>query len=275
VSASVGDLAKAIEHTLLVAAATPTDIDRLCDEAAELGVHGVCVNPAYVARASARLQGQPVCVVSVAAFPLGASHGEVAAREARRAVSDGAAEVDLVIPVGLALAREFAAVTRFVRAVRVAIESTVLKVILETGHFDRDTLVELAGHVLDAGPDFLKTSTGFGPRGATVEDVRLLAEVASGRARIKAAGGIRTAEQARAMLSAGATRLGTSSSPRPCPSGRLSLSASGECPSQYLEASWLEGEPFLDRVDLVVAVERGENVPGRQRVEPVSLRKPG
>ena len=213
VSASVGDLARAIEHTQLRAAATPADIDRLCDEAAELGVHGVCVNPGYVARASARLRDQPVCVVSVAAFPLGGSRADVAAEEAQRAVADGAAEVDLVIPVGPALAGDFAAVARFVQTVRQGIRSAVLKVILETGHFDRDALTELAAHVLAAGPDFLKTSTGFGPKGATVEDVCLLAELASGRARIKAAGGIRTAEQARAMLAAGASRIGTSSAP--------------------------------------------------------------
>jgi deoxyribose-phosphate aldolase len=210
-TAPVAELARCIEHTLLRASATPADIEQLCAEAAEHGFHGVCVNPCHVARASQALRDLPPRVVSVAAFPLGATVPDVAAREAAQAVTDGASEIDLVIPIGLAIAGELARVADFVGTVRQAIAGVTLKVILETGYFASEQVAALAEAVLGASPEFLKTSTGFGPRGATVQDVRLLAGIASGRARIKAAGGIRTLAQASAMLQAGAARIGTSS----------------------------------------------------------------
>ena len=203
-------IAKTIEHTLLTAAATPGEIAQLCREAAEHGFHGVCVNPILVPLAAGELLGASPCVVSVVAFPLGATVPAVAAAAARQAVADGATEIDMVIPVGLALVGDDAAVTRSVTAVREAIPGQTLKVILETGHFPAERIVALGRLAVAAGADFLKTSTGFGPRGATVEDVRLLVEAAEGRAGVKAAGGIRSAEAARALLEAGASRLGTS-----------------------------------------------------------------
>ncbi len=203
-------LASAIEHTLLRASATPAEVDQLCDEARQYGFHGVCVNPAYVSRACGRLAGSAVRVVTVAAFPLGASVAEVAAREAEQAVVDGAHEIDLVAPLGLARAGDLQSVTRFVRGVRAVVPRVTLKVILETGYFPGGALEEVARAVLDAQPDFLKTCTGFGPRGATLRDVERLVTVSRGRAEVKAAGGIQTAEQARAMLAAGASRIGTS-----------------------------------------------------------------
>jgi deoxyribose-phosphate aldolase len=210
-AAAANTLARTIEHTLLRASATAADVDRLCDEAAGHGFRGVCVNPVHVARARVRLEETAVRVVTVAAFPLGASVAEVAAREAARATSDGAQEVDLVAPIGLARAGELGELTRFVSTVRAAVPAATLKVILETGFFPGDELEAVARAVLDAGPDFLKTCTGFGPRGATVQDVQRLSAVCRGRAQVKAAGGIKTAAQAQAMLSAGATRIGTSS----------------------------------------------------------------
>jgi deoxyribose-phosphate aldolase len=205
------DLAPTIEHTLLQAAATPAEVATLCREAREHGFHGVCVNPLLVRCAAEALADASPCVVSVVAFPLGATVPEVAAAEARRAVADGAREIDLVIPMGLALAGDHAAVTRAVSAVRESIPNHPLKVILETGHFTDEQIVKVGRAAMAAGPDFLKTSTGFGPRGATVRDVELLLEAAAGRAAVKAAGGVRTVETARALLDAGATRLGTSS----------------------------------------------------------------
>ena len=204
-------LAPAIEHTLLRAAATPGEIAQLCREAKQHGFRGVCVNPLLVRLAAQELVGASPCVISVVAFPLGATVPAVAAAEARQAVEDGADEIDMVIPIGLALVGDDAAVTRSVAAVREAVPEKPLKVILETGHFPAERIRSLARAVLAGAPDFLKTSTGFGPRGASVDDVKLLVEIAEGRAQVKAAGGIRTAAVARAMLAAGATRLGTSS----------------------------------------------------------------
>jgi len=204
-------LAPAIEHTLLRAAATPGEIAQLCREAKQHGFHGVCVNPLLVRLAAEELAGDSPCVVSVVAFPLGATVPAVAAAEARQAVQDGADEIDMVIPIGLALVGDDAAVTRSVAAVREVVPEKPLKVILETGHFPVERIRSLACAVLEGAPDFLKTSTGFGPRGASVDDVRLLVESAEGRARVKAAGGIRTAAAAQAMIAAGAARLGTSS----------------------------------------------------------------
>ena len=203
-------LARAIEHTLLRASATPADVDQLCEEALRYGFCGVCVNPAHVTRARACLAGSVLRVVTVAAFPLGANVAAVAAREAEQAALDGAQEIDLVAPLGLARAGELGSVTRFVRAVRAAVPSLTLKVILETGYFPGAELESVARAVLEARPDFLKTCTGFGPRGATVQDVERLARAARGRAEVKAAGGIQTAAEARAMLAAGASRIGTS-----------------------------------------------------------------
>jgi deoxyribose-phosphate aldolase len=203
-------LGRAIEHTLLRASATPAEVERLAGEAIEHGFAGVCVNPLHAARARALVRGSPVRVVCPVGFPLGASVPEVVAREAERALADGADEIDMVIPLGLALGGLLDAVTEAVATVRLAVGKHVLKAILETGLFERSALEAVARAALAGGPDFLKTSTGFGPRGATVEDVELLVCWSSGRAEIKASGGIRTTREAEALLAAGATRLGTS-----------------------------------------------------------------
>jgi deoxyribose-phosphate aldolase len=205
------ELAQAIEHTLLRATATPEDIDALCVEALRHRFYGVCVNPVYVARAVNRLGSSGVAVVSVAGFPLGASTPACIAHEAVAAVTAGAREIDMVAPIGLARAGDMCGVEAAVRAVKTAIGSAVLKVILETGYFETEATRALARAVLAGGADFLKTSTGFGPRGATREDVELLVGEAGGGARVKASGGIKTQDFARLLLRAGASRLGTSS----------------------------------------------------------------
>jgi len=203
------NLARYVEHTLLRADATRDDVERLCREAVGHGLLGVCVSPVHVASAR-RWAGGAVRVVTVAGFPLGTSTSATKAEEARRAVLEGADEVDMVMAIGLARGADWAAVRADVVAVRQAVPGAVLKVILETGYFDQASIRLAAGAAIDAGADFLKTSTGFGPRGATVEDVRLLREVAGARAQVKASGGLRTAAQARAMIDAGASRIGTS-----------------------------------------------------------------
>jgi deoxyribose-phosphate aldolase len=203
------NIAASIEQTVLKADATPADVAALCDGAIEHGFVGVCVNPVYVPLAVSRVAGRS-SVVSVVGFPLGAGseHSDVA--ESSWLVDSGADEVDLVIPIGLAKAAQWGEVARRIAKVREATRGRVLKVILETGYFDTAQVTELARVALAEGVDYLKTSTGFGPRGASVADVQLLHQLAAETARVKASGGIRDLATARAMLDAGATRLGTS-----------------------------------------------------------------
>jgi deoxyribose-phosphate aldolase len=203
-------LAAHIEHTCLRADATPRDVACLCSDAATHSLFGVCVSPLYVSLAKEALRGTAVRVVTVAGFPLGAATSRVKSFEAESAVLEGADEVDMVMAVGLALAGHWTEVEADIRAVRIRISNAVLKVILETGYFDDGGIRRAAEAAVRAGADFVKTSTGFGPRGATVEDVRVLHDAVQGRAQVKASGGIRTVEQARSFLEAGATRIGTS-----------------------------------------------------------------
>lgn len=204
------NLAQTIEHTKLDATATPADVERLCREAIAHEFFGVCVAPHYAALAERQLRGTDVRVVSVVGFPLGSSLPEVKAEEARRLVAAGVSDVDMVMAIGLAAAGDWAYVAADVALVRAAVPDATLKVILETGCFDDDQIRRAAEVAVSAGADFVKTSTGFGPRGATVADVELLRDAVGDRAAIKASGGIRTGQAARDLVSAGATRLGTS-----------------------------------------------------------------
>ncbi len=203
-------LAGYIDHTLLKPEATPAQVERLVEEALAHYFYAVCVNPRYVPLVRAKKGDAPLRVATVVGFPLGASTSAVKAAEAALAVAQGADEVDMVIPIGAAKAGDLDAVEADVRAVRQAVPGAVLKVILETGFFTPEEIGPLAEAAIRGGADFLKTSTGFGPRGASLEDIRLLREAAAGRARIKAAGGIRTREDAWRMIEAGADRIGTS-----------------------------------------------------------------
>ncbi len=198
-----------IEHTLLRANATPEEIDALCDEALAHAFVGVCVNPTFVPRAVARVDGR-VRVVSVVGFPLGAGSEASDVAEAEWLLKQGAQEVDMVVPISAACAGQWSEVRGRVLAVRAATQGATLKVILETGYFSPPSLERLAHEVLAAEPDYLKTSTGFGPKGAEVGEVAALREWCGERAKVKASGGIRTAAEARALLDAGAERLGTS-----------------------------------------------------------------
>lgn len=208
-SSDVGALAAAIEHTVLRATATPRDIEQLCREALEHRFHGVCVNPLYVARAAELLAGSDVALVSVVGFPLGSDTVRNTAVAAAEVMRLGATEVDMVIPIGLALAGDWGAVHAAVHEVKSAIGHATLKVIVETGYFDRPQIIAAVRAALSGGADFLKTSTGFGPRGASIDDIESFR--AGGATHIKASGGIKTAAFARQLLSAGAQRIGTSS----------------------------------------------------------------
>ena len=204
------DLAKYIDHTLLKADATVDDVAALCAEAAEHGFAAVCVNPVYVDLAAHLLAGTGVKVATVVGFPLGATFTEVKVLETRAAVLRKADEIDMVMNIGAAKAGQWDAVTEDIRQVVAAAEGRPVKVILETALLTADEKRRGCEASLAAGACFVKTSTGFGPGGATVEDVGLLKAVVGDRAGIKASGGIRTQEQVVAMLAAGATRIGTS-----------------------------------------------------------------
>lgn len=203
-------LARYIDHTLLKPEAGPEQISRLCAEAREHSFAAVCVNPVYVPLAARELAGSGVKVATVCGFPLGALLPEQKAAEARASIKAGADEVDMVIHIGAARAGDWAAVQRDIAAVREACGSAVLKVIIETALLDDDGKRRATEAAAAAGADFVKTSTGFASGGATPEDVALMREVLAGRAQIKAAGGVRSAADAQAMIDAGATRLGTS-----------------------------------------------------------------
>jgi len=205
------NLAQHIEHTLLKADATLRDIEQLCTEAVQHGFVAVCVNPIFLERARAFLEHSSVKLVTVIGFPLGATLPHVLAYEARAAVEAGAHEIDMVMPLGAALAGDWSRITDHVRAVREATPSCALKVILETGYLTAQQIERSAQAALLGSPHYLKTSTGFGPRGATVSDVTQLCALCPPSVAVKASGGIRTATDARALIAAGAARLGTSS----------------------------------------------------------------
>jgi deoxyribose-phosphate aldolase len=207
-------LAALVDHTLLKPEATPADVAALVCEAQELGVYAVCVSPSMVPVAVAA--GAPgLRVAAVAGFPSGKHVSSVKADEAAAAAASGAAEIDMVIDVGAALAGDLGAVRSDIGAVRAAVPAAVLKVIVESALLlDRAngrTLADVCRAAEDAGADFVKTSTGFHPAGgASVRAVTLMSETVGGRLGVKASGGIRTAADAVAMLDAGATRLGLS-----------------------------------------------------------------
>ncbi|AXG98653.1 deoxyribose-phosphate aldolase [Deinococcus wulumuqiensis] len=203
-------LAPYIDHTLLKATATLADIRILCEEARQHSFYAVCINPVFIPHARAWLEGSDVKVATVCGFPLGAVSSEQKALEARLSAEAGADEIDMVIHIGSALAGDWDAVEADVRAVRRAVPEQVLKVIIETCYLSDEQKRRATEAAVQGGADFVKTSTGFGTGGATVEDVKLMAEVIAGRAQIKAAGGVRTPADAQAMIKAGATRLGTS-----------------------------------------------------------------
>jgi len=211
-----GALARVIDHTLLAPDASAARIDRLCAEAIRCGFAAVCVNPTWVRRCAAALAGYPVAVASVVGFPLGANVPEVKAAEARRALADGAGELDMVMNLGAWRSGDRDLVARDVAAVVAAAHDAgaITKVIIETGLLDDDETAAAARLVVAAGAEYVKTSTGFNAGGATVHDVALIRDAVGPAPGVKAAGGIRTAADARAMLAAGATRIGTSAGVR-------------------------------------------------------------
>lgn len=206
------ELAKIIDHTLLRFDATRHDISGLCDEARAHGFATVCVNTTWVSWCASLLTDCATTVCAVVGFPLGAMATEAKAYEADHAVRLGATEIDMVMNIGALKSRDYDTVFEDVRAVVVAAPRRTVKVILETGALTHEEKVAAASIVTRAGAAFVKTSTGFGPGGATVADVQLLRSIVGTDIGVKASGGIRTTADAIAMVQAGATRLGTSAS---------------------------------------------------------------
>ncbi len=206
------EIARRIDHTLLRPDATRGQIEVLCREAREHGFATVCVNPAWVPACRDLLQGSETLVCTVVGFPLGATLPEVKAYEAGRVTAEGACEVDMVINVGALKSGDFALVERDVAGV---VEQSrrggaLVKVIIEAALLDDDEKVRACVLSQAAGADFVKTSTGFGPGGATAADVALMRRVVGTEMGVKAAGGVRDLQSARAMLEAGADRIGAS-----------------------------------------------------------------
>jgi len=208
-----GGIRARIDHTLLKPEASRDDIVQLCREAAENCFASVCVNPTWVTLCAELLKDSQVKVCTVVGFPLGATLPEVKAFETRRCVQNGAREIDMVINIGALKSRDHALVERDIRAVVEACGPHVVsKVILEMTLLTQEEKIAGCSLAKAAGADFVKTSTGFAGGGATLDDVKLMREVVGANMGIKAAGGIRNQEDARKMIEAGATRLGTSAS---------------------------------------------------------------
>ncbi|HEV8591031.1 MAG TPA: deoxyribose-phosphate aldolase [Pyrinomonadaceae bacterium] len=211
-TATAHDWASLIDHTLLKPEASESDIRKLCEEAAQFGFASVCVNPTWVKAASEFLKETGVPVCTVIGFPLGATLSDVKAYEARRAIFNGAGEVDMVINIGALKSGDDCLVEDDIRAVAdAAHENHVLcKVIIETALLTDDEKVRACLAAKNAGADFVKTSTGFAKGGATADDVALMRRAVGSALGVKASGGVKGIDDARAMFEAGATRIGAS-----------------------------------------------------------------
>ena len=201
-----------VDHTLLKPNATQEEVAKLCEEARQFCFASVCINPSYVALSAQLLRGSGVKICTVVGFPLGSTTSTVKALESRDAIANGADEIDMVINVGALKSGNDSLVYDDIKAVREATRGRVLKVILETSFLTKEEKVRACLLAKKAGADFVKTSTGFGGGGATVEDIRLMRETVGPLMGVKASGGIRDAKAAKDMIEAGATRLGTSAS---------------------------------------------------------------
>ena len=204
-------LNKYIDHTILKATASNSDVQKLCEEAIEHEFYSVCVNGCYVADAKQLLQGTDVKVAAVVGFPLGAMTTAAKVFEAKEAVENGASEIDMVINVAKLKDGEFEYVENEIRQIKEVIGDNVLKVIIETCYLTDEEKVKACELSLVAKADFVKTSTGFGTGGATYEDVKLMKSVVGDNAKVKASGGVRDKETAQKYVNLGAERLGTSS----------------------------------------------------------------
>jgi deoxyribose-phosphate aldolase len=205
-------IASLIDHTLLKPTATKQDIVKLCEEAKKYGFFAVCVNPMYVSFCKSLLRDTNVKVCTVIGFPLGATTTAVKVFESKEAIDNGADEIDMVINVSALRSKDYNYVLEDISAVREVTKGKILKVIIETAYLNEEEKIKACELAKEAKADFVKTSTGFAPTGATVEDVSLMRKIVGLDMGVKASGGIRTIKDVLKMIKAGANRIGTSSS---------------------------------------------------------------
>lgn len=201
---------KMIDHTVLKADTPLETVKRICDEAMEYGFASVCINPCHVAYCADYLKDSNVNVCTVIGFPLGANTSAVKAFETKDAIANGADEIDMVMNIGALKDKNYDLVRDDVKAVVEAANGTLVKVILETCLLTEDEIKKACELCVEAKADYVKTSTGFSTRGATIEDVRIMKEAVHGKAKVKAAGGVRAPEDMVKIVAAGADRIGTS-----------------------------------------------------------------
>lgn len=208
----MNNIASMIDHTLLKPEASKAEIETLCNEAREYKFKAVCVNPFYVKLCKDLLGDTDVKIATVIGFPLGANTKEVKGFETKDAIKNGADEIDMVINIGALKDGDFETVKSDIEeVVKAASGSARVKVIIETALLNREEKIKACELAMEVGADFVKTSTGFSTGGATIEDVELMKEVVGDKLEVKASGGVRDLETAKAMIDKGATRLGTSS----------------------------------------------------------------
>lgn len=208
----MNNMAKYIDHTILNADATEKDIQRICIEAKEYNFKTVCINPGWVDYAAHLLKGTDVGITTVIGFPLGANTSEIKAAEAKQAVEKGVSDVDMVINIGALKNEDYPTVLNDIKAVVNAVDGkAIVKVIIETSLLNKTEKIRVCELAKQAGADFVKTSTGFSTGGATLDDVKLMRATVGPKMGVKASGGVRSYEDAVAMIEAGATRIGASS----------------------------------------------------------------
>ena len=203
---------KYIDHTLLKANALDKDIDKLCQEAKQYNFKSVCVNPGYVAFAHNLLKDSGILVCTVVGFPLGATSAKAKVEETKAAIADGADEIDMVMNISRAKEHDYKYLEKEISSVKKACNGKLLKVILETCLLSEDEIVAACLASKNAGADFVKTSTGFSNGGATINNVKLMRDTVGPEMGVKASGGIHNFQEAMAMITAGATRIGASCS---------------------------------------------------------------
>ncbi len=205
------ELSKYIDHTLLKATAQPKDIKKLCSEAIDYNFYAVCVNGCYVSLAKNELKNTSVKVAAVIGFPLGAMATAAKVLETQKCIEEGADEIDMVINIGKLQSGDFQYVENEIAAIKIATGKMQLKVIIETCYLSEEEKKTACNLAMNVGADFVKTSTGFGTGGATLEDVKLMKSVVGERMKIKASGGIKDTKKALEYVALGISRIGTSS----------------------------------------------------------------